>query len=297
MTVRYRGRHKFDTILADNWEGVLSEARVRANIIYVDPSTGGDGLKGKTWGAALATLAQAISNAVANDIIVLAQGDYSEHVTIPATKPGLKILGLSTSGMQRGGVLMIGTEASNLISVRAHNVEIANVSFYQPFAAPCISAAEDAWGASTWRLHVHDCHLIGANVGTYGIWSGGVGTEAVATLIERCRLEQFVTANVRQNGGLGIVRDCIMTVNDNCIGVEDVPNTTSRPNRKILDNRFIALGAVNSIGIKVTNTPSAGRLHIDNNKFVNFADNNACISKRTGYTGLNYLGLTAIAIT
>jgi len=83
----------------------------------------------------------------------------------------------------------------------------------------------------------------------------------------------------------------------NSIGVEDPQNAASRPDRWILDNRFKALNATNSQGIKITNTPTAGYLMIDGNRFINFADDDHCISKRTGYTGLNYHGVTAIPIT
>lgn len=276
---------------------------IRGNVYYVDSTTGDNDYDGRSWDNAVASITQALVLVAAatpvttNHIIMVAQGDYTEHVTVASTLQGTKIIGLSSSGLTRGGTMMIASEASNLISCKCHNLEVASMAFYNSFAAPAVSSAEDAWGANTWRLHVHDSFFCGAGTGTYGVWAGGVGTEAVHTVVEDCRFYETVTASIRNNGSGNVLRRNIFDVPAAAYGIEHVPNGTSRPYTKILDNIFTAINSSTSVGIQVTNTPTAGYLHINGNSFVNFADDDACCSKRTGYMGLNYAGATAVTVT
>jgi len=187
-------------------------------------------------------------------------------------------------------------EDDHSIIIRAHDVEICNIGFYNLVdAKACIAISElpEHW----WRTYIHDCGFSGDGTGYYGIYAGAVAAEAPYTIVERCRFYNLNGVAVRLNSSAMVVKDCLFDVRAAAIGIEDVPNSTSRPSRAILNNKFVTLDSTNAVAITVTNTPSAGNLLIDGNRFVNFADDDHCISKRTGYTGLNYLGVTAVPIT
>jgi hypothetical protein len=188
---------------------------------------------------------------------------------------------------------------NTLINVKANSVEIAGIGFTQNRAAKIISIAEDAWGVDVWRTHIHHCFFGGNGIATYGVWYGGVGTDAPFTIIEDCEFYDCLEG-IYSNGSSKIQRNLIEVMAAG-VGIEDIPNGSSRPGCWILDNRFRSLDAVNGKGIKVTNTPASGQLLIDGNDFAGFADAaHACDvsgSGKTGLMGLNYNGITAIPIS
>ncbi|MDD5219677.1 MAG: hypothetical protein PHV11_03825 [Candidatus Bipolaricaulis sp.] len=284
----------------------------RGKVYYVlggeGGTTGSDTSSGLSWSYPLKTITKALTLATDYDTIVCGantdQGAYLEGATISITQDGLHLYGAMTSGNTWGlpNIHTHGTET--LVEVDAHAVEIAYIGFHdQGAGCSLVIAATNNY----WRTHVHDCYFGGNETALWGVIMGnttaaGVGrgntVDAPTTIVERCHFQGYVTGNIFFNCGYGsMVRNCTMYVYTAADGIRYYTDGTSRPIAFILDNRITSIDATNAVGITVTNTPTAGYLMIDGNKFINFADNNHCISKRTGYTGLNYLGVTAIAIT
>ena len=251
------------------------------------------------------SVVSAMSNTEAYDRVFVGPGVWTETASIHLTKYGVKLLGYMTSGSTWGQPSLKGSGTiSSIVSIDAHNTEVAFLGIHQPVAYAGIRVTTTD---NYWRTHVHDVYFGGNGVGTYGIVMGdttvgggafGQTTDAPCTVVERCHFDQWATASVFFNCGYGSkVQDCTLAVSANASGIIYYTDSTSRPHAYILDNRFNAVSATTSTGITVTNTPTAGYLMIDGNHFVNFGSDNLCITKRTGYTGLNYLGITAIAIT
>jgi len=208
---------------------------------------------------------------------------------------------LQSSGHQWGfpSIHTHGTET--LITINAHEVEIAYLGFHQQGAGHCIEIGpqDNAW----WRTHIHDCYFGGNGTALWGIVLGntntsGVGSEshvvdAPCSIVEDCYFGFFVAGCVFMNCGYGsVVRRCTFNLgyvagSTACEGIRYYTNTASRPFGYILDNRF-STATSTTLGINVAQTPSAGYLMIDGNRFVNFTDDDTCCSKRTGYFGVNY---------
>lgn len=248
----------------------------------------------------------AMSNAEDYDRLLIGPGIWEEGSVINITQTGLKFRGYMTSGGQWGQPSIHAHELGThiCITVNAHQVELSYFGIHQQTADTGIEVGTTA---TSWRTHIHDVYFGGNAVGTYGLVMGnetasGVGTsstiDAPSTIVERCHFQDWVNADIFMNCGYGSrVKDCTIVVSASAIGIQYYTHTTSRPFAFILDNRFTAVNNSNSTGVSVTRTPTAGYLMIDGNHFINFGSNNLCITKRTGYCGLNYLGITAIAIT
>ena len=279
----------------------FDKKRAKGNTWFVvggeSGTIGSNSNDGKTWDTAWATLTYALTQVTAHDTIYVSTGSASatllEGATLAITTTGLKIIGVQTSPHTFGmpSIHTHGTET--LITINATGVEIANLSFHMQGAGTCIA---NGTTAATWRTHIHDCYFGGNDTALIGIDAGGT-YDAPFTVIENCHFQGFKTEAINLNAFNSMVKGCLFLVGTADIGINYVPNGADRPFGYILDNRFTTTDSTDAVGINVANTPTAGYLYVDGNRFQNFASNNACISKRTGYTGLNYLGITAIAIT
>jgi len=251
------------------------------------------------------TLTAAVAAASNFDTIYVLPGVYTEAGTINITQTGLKIIGYMTSGNQWGqpSIKASGT-AHAVFTINANQVEIAGIGIHQTTAHAGIRVCTTD---NYWRTHVHDCYFGGNGAGTYGIVMGdttvgggafGATVDAPCTVVERCHFDQWVTASVFFNCGYGSkVQNCTIAVSANAIGIQYYTDSTSRPHAYILDNRLNAVSASTSTGISITNTPTAGYLMIDGNHFIVFGSDALTCSKRTGYMGLNYNGVTVVPIT
>jgi hypothetical protein len=98
-----------------------------------------------------------------------------------------------------------------------------------------------------------------------------------------------MTESIRADCGYGsTIRRCNFVVPAASIGINYIPNGTSRPFGWILDNRFTTPDNAAAYGIRVLNTPTAGYLFMDGNHFNNFGVGYA-MSKHDGYLGVNYI--------
>ena len=310
--IMWRGKQKFkhlERVAGGSLVGFGIEQRGEPYYVLGGEAAvlGNDADTGTSWEHAFATITRALAVASAWDTIVVGcntSATYLEGATLAINNMGTKLFGAMTSGYTWGvpSVHTHGTET--LVKINAHACEIAYLGFHSQ-GAGC--SLEICTTESYWRNHIHDCYFGGNNTALWAIVMGnytgsGVGTgstiDAPCTVVERCHISFYAEGDIYMACGYGSrVDDCDIEVGTALIGIQYPNNTTSRPFAYILNNRFHTIDSTDAVGISVTNTPSAGYFFVNGNQFVNFADNNHCISKRTGYTGLNYLGLTAIAIT
>lgn len=109
---------------------VLGGPNPFGTVYFVNSSTGSDNSDGKAPNTAFATLANAISKAVAGDTIVLAPG-FAVTVTAAIT---LSLAGLSLIGIGSGALKPTITVnfAGDGINITGANVVVANVAFAAP---------------------------------------------------------------------------------------------------------------------------------------------------------------------
>lgn len=281
--------------MAYSLNGALRTIKSAVGTVYFcDWDNGSDSNDGSSWATPFKSITQALTVATSYDTIYVKQGIYLEGATLNITQAGLKLIGVQSSEMHFGqpSIHTHGTET--LITINANQVEIANLSFHDQGAGTSVEVASAS--TAIWRTHIHDCFFGGNATALIGI-DAGLTPDAPFTVIERCYFQHYETAGIHLNAFNSTVRNCIFQIGTGNYGIQYHPDTADRPYGYLLDNRFITTDSTNAVGISVENTPTAGMLYIDGNRFVGFADNDHCISKRTGYTGLNYLGITAIAIT
>jgi hypothetical protein len=254
----------------------------------------------EAWGLSATTPfdtgAYAVSKMSAWDrLIWLPSTDCSAHhevgvITIPATKYGLKIIGLLSSSHQWGSPNIHHALTASLVNSLAHQVEICNIGLHHEGAGTSVTIAPDSGNTHVWRNHIHDCYFGGNGTALVAIAVGGTGTDAPCSIIEDCHIQNYTTTLIVANCGYGsIVRNCFLVIETAGIGIEYVPNSTSRPFGFITGNKFTTSDASGGYGIKVTNTPTAGYLFIDDNSFNNFADAAHAMTKHDGYLGKNYV--------
>ena len=239
----------------------------------------------------------AVALAGAYDVIKIMPGVYDEGAVIDITQEGLKIIGSNTTGFMYGTTSLKASAADHIIfTLSANGIEIANLSFIQSNANIVISINSGTTGsAAVYKNHIHDCHF-GSATTTYGIDAGGTW-DAVDTIIERCGFVCGANVGVRMNTTRGAISDCVFQIGTAGEGIVHTPTTGDRPYTRYLDNKFFTEDSTNSVGITVTGTPTVGMLLIDGNTFANFADADHCSTKRTGYVGLNWFGITGLEIT
>jgi len=307
--------------VGDNWVEVGQNTRFTGeldypggypwNTYYVDYNQSSNNKDGTTPEKAFKTIAYAVSKAEPWDTIrVLPDYDCTameEGADMPVeiTQDGLKILGSLSSERQWGSPAFHSHGTDSMFYINAHQVEIGHLAFHMQGAAPAM--IEVAQNGNYWRTHIHDCYFGGNGLALCGIVAGnvtgsgfgyGATVDAPCTTIERCYFNFINGSCVYAYCGYGsVIRDSSFFVQAGDVGISVGNETSSRPHLEILDNRFSTPDSTNAIGIDVVNTPDAGYLFIDGNRFVNFASDDKCCTKRTGYMGLNYAGVTAVTIT
>ena len=283
------------------YEGKITDYYVNSmGEVYYVRNNGSDSNGGKTPTQAFLTLSQAVETAGAWDkIIVLPSTDCSTYLEADAdlpieiTQTGLKIIGGQPTRYMWGSPAIHTHSTNTIMTIDANMVEIANLSFHDQGAGISLQIGE---GGVAWRSYIHDCHFGGNNAALYGIDMGGLH-DAPFTVIERCYFQGYATAGIRSNAYYSTIKDCDFEVYTAVDGIVHSPTTGTRPGTRVIGNRFSTIDSTNAVGIEISGTPTAGMFFVDGNHFANFASPAACISKRSGYTGLNYFGSTAIGIT
>lgn len=238
--------------------------RPPGSVWYVDASVSASG-HGRTWTGAKKTITEAYNKCSAFDTIAIAAGDYDEGAAITIALQGIKLIGVNTSGFHHS-VMLLGSAATHeLIIVKAHNVEIANIGMTQTKAREAIQIGDDA-AQAWWKCHIHHCRFDGYGTGTYGVASGGGGatSDAPEMCIEHNHFREFATAAVKMYWTRCMVRNNTIVVPAAGIGIEYVPTTGNRPDGMILDN-YIQGSDSTDTGIKFTGTPTKGTYMVAGN--------------------------------
>jgi len=267
--------------------------------VYYVRSDGSDSNGGKTPAQAFLTLSNAVDTAGAWDVIIVLPstdcGTYLEadgDLPIAITQTGLKIFGGQPTRYMWGSPAIHTHGTKTIITIDANMVEIGFLSFHDQGAGISLQIGQTG---VAWRSYIHDCHFGGNNTATYGIDMGGT-MDAPFTVVERCYFQGYAQAGIRSNAFYSTIKDCDFEVYTAKYGILHSPTTGSRPGTRVIGNRFSTTDSTNAVGINVSGTPTAGMFFADGNHFANFASPAACISKRTGYAGLNWFGSTVIGV-
>lgn len=214
------------------------------------------------------TISDAKANCTSFDRIIVAPGDYDEGAVINITEEGLKILG---PGISNQNVAMIlGDSATHiLMTVNAHNVEIAGLGFTQTKARTAITLSTTA---SYYKCHIHDCRFDGWGTATYGVKTDGTdGTyDSPDVVIEDCVFRSFATAAIYSNATRGLYQHNSIWTAAGTIGINHIPTTSNRPGTKIFENDIQGVNSTDT-GIKLTGTPDAGAVSILRNNVLGCA--------------------------
>lgn len=264
--------------------------KIQGEVWFVDSVNGSDNYTGSTWLRPKATLAAMVAAASAGDKIII-KGEPVETDVVTIDKK-LILEGLNSDNNVYP-TMFYNTGDYPILSIEANEVEIRNIGFVQNHANPAISVGN---GAAVYKTVIENCKFDLYATGTYGIASPAT-EDAPDITIKNCLFRSFATAGILSNWTRAKIEDCRFIVGTALSGIVHSPDTGSRPDTHILNCKFITTDSTNGIGITVTNTPTDGMLFVDGCTFANFADDDHCCSKRTGYVGLNWNGITGLSIT
>jgi hypothetical protein len=154
---------------------VLSGANDFANVLYVAGDTGSDANTGTTPTLGFATIQAAINAANYADTIYVNvkkvtagatdPANYTENLVIPASLPGLRILGMG-SGRTQGGLpqLKVGTATTSpIVTIRAAGVLFGGIGVNGAGATgggvllDADASTKDAFGANILGCHFKNC--------------------------------------------------------------------------------------------------------------------------------------------
>lgn len=270
----------------------VAETEFPGNVFYVDADNGNDNYGGTSWDSPWLTIAYALanSNVVDGDKIKI-KGSFTLTTGLTIDK---EIILEGQNSDSNVYPTMLYTESDiSLISIEANNVEIRNIGLVQNYANPAISVGD---GSAVYKLVIDGCKFDMYGTGTYGIASPST-EDAPDITIKNCLFRSFATAGILSNWTRAKIANCHFIVGTALSGIIHSPTTGSRPDTQIVNNTFQTTDGTNGVGITVTNTPTVGMLWVDGNHFGQFADDDHCCSKRTGYVGLNWNGITGLSIT
>ena len=227
----------------------------RNNIWFVDADKSGGGT---SWDDAFSTITAAVSAANDFDVILVAPGDYDEGAAIAITNEGLKIIGCSNSN-QLVTMIYSSSASHHLVTINAHNVEIANLGFYQ--TKDTYDGIRVSTTASYFKCWIHDCRFTSTN-GEYGIHCGTT-YDSPDILIENCKFDAWNTAAIYCYCTRGEVRrNKIITVAGK-IGIHLPATGSNRGGLFCTDNYILGVNSTDT-GISVA-AVNAGMLFLSGN--------------------------------
>lgn len=261
------------------------------NVWFVDSVNGNDNYSGYDWSRAKATLAAAVSVASAGDTIKI-KGEPVETDVVTIDKK-LKLVGENPDNNVYP-TMFYNTGDYSILSIEANEVEIRNIGFIQNHANPAISVGN---GAAVYKVVIENCKFDLWGTGTYAIASPAT-EDAPDIVIKNCLFRSWATAAILSNWTRAKIEgNHFIDVGSAKTAIVHSPDGGSRPDTQIVNNTFQTYDSTNGVGITVTNTPTAGMLWIAKNEFGQYADHAHCCSKKTGYMGKNYFGITLLQIT
>ncbi len=266
---KYTGRNTFYQGISGAGLQVVKDSQVW----YVDknktsPAISGDGL---TWDTAFLTITEAVAAAGDYDVIFIGHGVYSEAATVNITQLGLKIFGAGTSGYIWGPTSMkSNTAADHMLSINANEVEIAGLDFIANTTSK--NAIQMGSTATTYKVHIHDCHFGGGGTTNIGI-NCSLVQDTVDMHVERCEFYNHSTAGFVLSGTRTKVTDCLFFVPAAGIGLDIRDTGLGRPDKLIDGNKIIGSNSTDT-GIKLpAGDITAGAILISNNIVTNCSTN------------------------
>lgn len=168
-------------IKGDLYVGGSITGNTSGSVWYVDGTNGSASNAGTSWQTAFSTITLAVAAASANDTIYVLQKEitdmtsdptnYAESIIIPATKPGLKLVGIS-NGLTQGGLPQIkpgGAAHTYCLTIRAPGCLIEGLGFNgnSTVGAPLngailldsdgATATKSAFGTTIRNCHFKNC--------------------------------------------------------------------------------------------------------------------------------------------
>ena len=217
---------------------------------------------GKTWDDAFYTIEEAITAAGDDDIIYLAPGDYVIAEALEITQNGLTIIGANRS-CNDYKTLIYTSDAVNAFEVDANHVSIIGVGISMVGGAG--AGVKLAGTTASYKFYLGGCRLDGWSAGTYGVQCDSTQDQPDLT-IEGCLFRSWQTAAILANATRIMIKDNYFFVTTDKIGIQYVPNGTTRPDGIIDGNRFCGLANATTTAIAMTGTPTAGDLIMVDNK-------------------------------
>lgn len=224
---------------------------------YVDASMTTSGV-GKSWGTAFKTITEGYAACSAWDEIYVAGGDYDEGAVVNIVLQGIKIIGVSNKNQMRA-MWYTSSASHHILTINAHNVEIANMGFYQ--TKDTKSAIMCSTTASFFKIYIHDCRFDSTN-GEYGV-HGGTTYDSPDIVIDNCKFTSWQTAAIYCYCTRGEVKNNTIVTVASKIGIHLPATGGNRGGVFCMDNRI--LGANSSDTGISTAAVSAGMLFISGN--------------------------------
>ncbi|MFT3783080.1 MAG: pectinesterase family protein [Nibricoccus sp.] len=157
-----------------------------------------------------ATIQAAVNAAASNDTISIANGTYTEAVTIPSTKTGLKIVGASQSGV----VLRVTTAAQTALTINATDTTVSYMTIAN--TAGVSAGPAQAVRVNSKRVEFYRCYINGYQ-DTFAIWDGAL---VYCSLCEIRGSVDFI-----YSGGTAFFQSCNIKQMRSTGGVNTAPST------------------------------------------------------------------------
>jgi len=219
---------------------------------------------GVSWETAFKTFAEALAAASAGDTIKV-RGEFNES--------GLEIEELHIIGQDVSNnhyrTLFYSDEATPIFIIKGNNVTIEKLGIAQQ-AAQLVIQIGDASGQAWYKLKLADLKIDGWGTANGGIGYGHATVDAPDIHIENCLFRSIAGTHIVSNATRGRYNDNILLISASQVGIDHQPDASSRPDTIIAHNRIIGANSGDT-GIKITNTPDAGKLIAYDNHIFNCA--------------------------
>ncbi|MFT3867836.1 MAG: pectinesterase family protein [Nibricoccus sp.] len=156
------------------------------------------------------TIQAAVNAAANNDTISIANGTYTEAVTIPSTKTGLKLVGASQSGV----TLRVTTAAQTALTVNGTDITVSYMTIAN--TAGVSAGPAQAVRVNSKRVEFYHCYINGYQ-DTFAIWDGAV---------VYCKLSEIRgSVDFIYSGGTAFFESCNIKQTRSTGGVNTAPST------------------------------------------------------------------------
>lgn len=178
MTVRWRGRHVFDTIHADNYEGLGGILQNPGQDFFVSSERGHNNKSGLSWAepkaeiqAGMELAAEARYKGRGLCRVYVESGGYTGPILTPtnADCPFGALIGVNNNGMGFGPWLVPLTGAGHILTIRARGWIVAGFEFDMGTTGKGIVLDSKSAGMSASYARIMKCLFNGGRNATWGI--------------------------------------------------------------------------------------------------------------------------------